>query len=303
MCKHFSYLINIFSCIIISIFFCSCFTKLARDYTFPDDYKLEYPEALSAMGVKGDKLIICLKRGGETQIFEVGIEKRNTIVLRPFREYRLRVLKKRKLANCSFDKKLNKIPITERDLILPGKGVVLHLPTRAGRSGRLLPIYRGPPLREKIGNLKRIIMDSSNYNLFLYDDANKMLVLKPHTRLTMPRKLRSLYAFEGALIYLPVSGIEKPPGADLTKISFSKMEVNKTLLIYYNTNGGYKIQRAFYYDKLDNMTTFFIPYYGKKKIPNRIWGLCLFPPAVVLDIVTGIIQIIYYIEETKKCLP
>ena len=201
-------------------------------------------------------------------------------------------------ADGSIPVALRPLPIGARDLVLGDLGIVLTLP--AAYRGPL-PLYEGPPLNVETKGLSAQFDPRTGAIVLRVGD--RRLLLKAYSWIELESRLRWGYPYEKTTFYRPAAKAAAATGGGLLPVAVRRIDLKGALFVYTITVDQILKREVFQVPGGKVRGTLYLPYRRRKQLAFRTVGLCLFPPALLSDVLTGIFQVLFYSERLQRsCL-
>ncbi len=278
------------------------FTSMAKDYAFPDKTIYHYPLAPVEIGRSArGRLLLCLRARdanvdgcyalpalpkadpadspARLQVKLAGLERVPPTKVEPFA----------------------RLAVGARDLLLPDSGAVITLP----EGFRLaLPLYRGPPLAGvDDGPVVAALFDPKTKDIQLEFTSGRKVRLEEYSWLQLEPSVRSEFPFGRHTFYRPMPPGQPLLGSEARKLPLRPMDLRSILVTYTLTDAGPLERQVYSLEAGQPTSALYLGHYRTEPLRFRPWGLCLFVPAGLLDLLTGIAQVLFWYDElSRSCL-
>lgn len=271
---------------------------MAHEYTFSDDFDYTYVKTVTVAGRLGADLVVCVTEAAQpgrsaTALIRPGQEQLQSA--RPLETYEVELSERLVQGPCPATE-FRHFPLERSDLLLPG-GLIVRLP--AGKQKRT-PVLLGGLADNDFNKVNAARFDPTTRTIVLLNANQPVAQLEPLERQQVPKNFRSIYLFGDIEYYWANPLVDQPDSIRHTHASIERFARTDTVLIYFRASGG-PLRRALYVGPgKEQLTTLIFGHFSKEEVGVRPWGLCLYPPALIGDILTGIVQVLFFYEDLKR---
>ena len=279
----------------------SCvFTGMAHDFTYPDELDFKRSSGPATVSPHGPGTVaVCIQEGGAHSRSCYAIPRATSALPGlPLQSYAVELMGARRLPGSSVRRPATPLMVGPTELILADLGIVISLPETKGLR---LPLYQGNPIAGEAEGLT-VSFDVRTKGLELVFASGRRLWLEAYSWIGLEPPLRSGFPYAQHTFY---RAVEKPPkgAGSVVPVPYRLQDLSGALFVYTLTAGARLVREVFPSSADLAGGTLYVPYYHRSKVDFRPLGLCLYPPALLLDVLTGIFQVLIFYEDMRRsCL-